>query len=135
MGLVRDLAAVGIVVLSLAGCQSDAKQPATSVLPGTPAAGIVGSLIGNTIGRDLTETDRSVARDAEYQALEFGRAGAPVSWRSPSGRYGEVIPETTYSVNETRCREYTQAVYLDGRPEIARGTACRQPDGTWRSVA
>ena len=133
MGLAREVAVLGIVALSLAACQSAAKQPGSDL--SVPTAGLVGGLIGTSIGRDLTEAERRIARDAEYQALEFGRAGAPIAWKSPSGRYGEVIPQTAYSVNDTMCREYTQSVYLDGRPEIARGTACRQADGTWRSVA
>lgn len=136
MRFVRKVAAIAVTVLALVGCQSSPQQQA-----GTPidfAGGgseLVGGLAGNTVGRDLDDANRRVAHDAEFQALEYGRSGAPVAWRSPSGRYGEVIPETSYSVNDTKCREYTQAVYLDGRPEVARGTACRQADGSWRSLA
>jgi surface antigen len=133
MAFVR-LAAVGsIVALSLAGCTSSGLQ--VPGLSGATTAGVVGGLIGTSVGRDLDDADKRVARNAEYQALEFGRAGAPITWKSPSGKTGEVIPQTTYSLNDTTCRDYTQAVFRDGRPEVARGTACRQPDGSWRSVA
>ena len=27
-----------------------------------------------------------------------------------------------------------RTVYIDGKPEVARGTACKQPDGSWRPV-
>jgi surface antigen len=32
------------------------------------------------------------------------------------------------------CRSFTHTIYLDGRPETVRSTACRNPDGTWSSV-
>jgi surface antigen len=32
------------------------------------------------------------------------------------------------------CRSFTHTIYVDGRPETARGTACRNPDGTWTSL-
>lgn len=133
MVLARLAAVGGVVALSLAGCQSSG--PEVPGLSGATTAGLVGGLIGNSVGRDLDESDRRVARNAEYQALEFGRAGSPIAWKSPSGKTGEVIPQTTYSLNDTTCRDYTQAVFHDGRPEVARGTACRQPDGSWHSVA
>ena len=58
--------------------------------------------------------------------------GAPVSWRNPdSGRYGTVVPGPAYMENGRNCRSYTHTIYIDGRPQTARGTACRNPDGTW----
>ena len=32
------------------------------------------------------------------------------------------------------CRSFTHTIYIDGPPQTARGTACRNPDGTWTSV-
>src|SRR5689334_13384189 len=32
------------------------------------------------------------------------------------------------------CREYRQTITVGGQPREARGTSCRQPDGTWRIV-
>jgi hypothetical protein len=32
------------------------------------------------------------------------------------------------------CREYSTTVYISGRPQPSYGTACLQPDGTWRLV-
>ena len=32
------------------------------------------------------------------------------------------------------CREYQQTVTIGGKTEEAYGTACRQPDGTWKIV-
>jgi len=38
------------------------------------------------------------------------------------------------SDNRPYCREFQTTVVIDGRPQSAHGTACRQPDGTWAVV-
>jgi surface antigen len=94
-----------------------------------------GGLIGNRIGASLDEEDRQRAYAAEVQALEGGATGAPVGWRSErSGRYGSVVPGPYYVDNGRRCRAFTETIYIDGRPQTARGTACRNPDGSWTPV-
>jgi surface antigen len=68
-------------------------------------------------------------------ALESGSAGAPVGWENPdSGRRGSIVPGPYYDRQGSRCRDFTHTVYIDGRPQIARGQACRNPDGTWTPV-
>ena len=79
--------------------------------------------------------DRQLAARAETDAFERGESGRPVRWKNPdNGRYGEVIPERAYRRGPQDCRDYTHKVYIDGRPEAMRGTACRNPDGTWSAV-
>ena len=96
----------------------------------------VGALIGNRIGASLDEQDKRLAYEAEMSALERGPSGAPVAWRNPdSGRYGSVVPGPSYQDRGRNCRAYTETIYIDGRPETARGTACRNPDGTWTPLA
>jgi surface antigen len=95
-----------------------------------------GGLIGNRIGASLDEEDRRRAYAAEIQALESGAAGAPVGWRNPAnGRYGSVVPGPYYVERGRRCRAFTETIYIGGRPQTARGVACRNPDGTWTPVA
>lgn len=92
----------------------------------------VGALIGNRIGAALDDEDKRRAYAAEMEALERGASGAPVAWRNPdSGRYGSVVPGPAYASNGRNCRAYTETIYIDGRPQTARGTACRNPDGSW----
>jgi surface antigen len=101
-----------------------------------PVGAVSGGLLGADIGQSLTAEDRAVARQAEYQALEYGRAGQPVAWRgSDAGTSGSVLVGPSYEVNRLDCREYTHTVHIGGRPRVARGTACRQPDSTWRIVS
>ncbi|HTQ81629.1 MAG TPA: RT0821/Lpp0805 family surface protein [Pseudolabrys sp.] len=92
----------------------------------------LGALIGNRIGASLDDDDRQRAYDAQISALESGQSGAPVSWRNPdSGRYGTVVPGPAYVDAGRNCRSYTHTIYIDGAPQTARGTACRNPDGSW----
>lgn len=109
---------------------------ASSRLAGTVAGAAIGGLIGNRIGAALDEEDRRRAYAAQLQALEAGPSGAPVSWRNPaSGRYGNVVPGPAYQAGAVSCRELTHTVYADSTPQIARGTACRNADGTWTTTA
>jgi len=102
---------------------------------GAVAGGLIGGLIGNRIGASLDEEDRRRAYAAQMDALEDGRSGIPVGWRNPdNGRYGSVVPGAVYQREGRNCRPYTHTIYVDGRPETARGDACRQPDGTWQPV-
>ena len=75
------------------------------------------------------------ALSRQMQALEAGKSGAAVAWKNPdSGRYGSVVPGPAYESNGLQCRPYTHTIYIDGRPQVARGNACRNPDGTWTAV-
>jgi surface antigen len=51
------------------------------------------------------------------------------------GEYGNVVPGPAYELNGVPCRQYTSTMYIDGRPQTERGTACRKPDGTWMVVS
>ncbi len=101
-------------------------------LAGTVIGAAVGGLIGNRIGASLDDEDRRRAYAAQMQALEAGPSGAPVAWRNPDdGRYGNVVPGPYYENSGRRCRAFTHTIYINGRPELARGTACRASDGRW----
>lgn len=101
-----------------------AKAPATGVL-----AALGNGLIGNA---SLDASDRKKALQAEYQALEYSPAGKTVEWKNSSGtRSGEVVAAQPYQVGSQNCRQYTHTVRIDGTPQSARGTACRNEDGSW----
>jgi surface antigen len=102
----------------------------------TVAGAVVGGIVGSEIGRGLDQRDRDFAQKAELSALERGRTGQRTEWRNPdNGRYGEVIPLEPYRRGSQDCRDYTHKVFIDGRPQAMRGTACRNPDGTWTNVS
>ncbi|MBU2192983.1 MAG: hypothetical protein KJ796_16355, partial [Alphaproteobacteria bacterium] len=69
---------------------------------------------------------------AEYRALEYTPAGDGVEWASASaGVGGEVTAAQPYRVGSQDCRQYTHSVSSGGVKQTARGTACRNPDGSW----
>jgi surface antigen len=104
-------------------------------LAGAAVGGLLGGLIGNRIGASMDDEDKRRAYEAQMNALERGQSGAPVTWRNPdSGRYGTIVPGPAYQQMDRSCRSFTHTIYLDGRPETVRSTACRNPDGTWSSV-
>jgi len=99
-------------------------------LAATALGAIIGALVGGNIGRAMDQTDQSCVG----QALERAETGRTVVWRNPdNGGDYRVTPTDTYQTADGRyCREYTTTVVVGGRTERARGTACRQPDGSWQ---
>lgn len=152
--------ALGVAVLAtaitLAGCGPDGPNKAdTGLAVGAIAGGllgnsvgrgggrvaativgtVVGGIVGSEIGRSMDKQDRMLAERAEYDAFERGPSGRPVRWHNPdNGRYGDIVPMASYRRDNYDCRDYTHTIYIDGRPQAMRGTACRNPDGTWRNV-
>jgi surface antigen len=91
-----------------------------------------GGLIGGSVGAGLDEDEKSRGLEAEYRALEYSQAGQPVTWKgNDSATYGEAAAAQPYRVGSQDCRQYTQTVFRNGQSKIARGTACRNPDGSW----
>jgi surface antigen len=157
----RPVGALLAIALMLTACGPDASKQDTGTVLGAVAGGVlgnavgqgrggraaativgavVGGIVGSEIGRSMDERDRRLAQQAEYDAFERGQQGVVVSWRNPdSGRYGEITPGASYrrayEGGYWDCRDYTHKIYIDGRPQYMRGTACRNPDGTWRNVA
>jgi surface antigen len=139
------LAALALGALALASCavseMSVAPQPASANVTGgtgnaSPKSAVASAgMLGNGIGGGLDERDRQRAYDAELRALEQGEPGEPVGWRGAAGRNGTVVPGASYETRGTRCRDYSHTIYVDGKPQTARATACRNPDGTWSPVS
>ena len=99
------------------------------------AGAAIGGLIGNRVGAAMDDEDKQRAYAAQMQALESGKSGVAVAWKNPeSGRYGSVVPGPAYQTNGQQCRQYTHTIYIDGKPQVARGNACRNADGTWTAV-
>jgi surface antigen len=95
-----------------------------------------GGLIGTSVGAELNRTDRARALEAEYRALEYAPAGKPVDWSDPDTKeHGEVVAAQPYQVGSQNCRQYTHTVYINEVPQTARGTACRNPDGSWTPLS
>ncbi len=101
----------------------------------TAIGAVIGGIVGSEVGRSMDQQDRMLAQQAEFDALERGQSGVARQWKNPdNGRYGEVVPSRPYKRNSVDCRDYTHKIYIDNQPQAMRGTACRNPDGTWTNV-
>ena len=96
----------------------------------------LGGLVGQRIGQQLDAADQVMARNSVGYALEYNPTGAASNWRNPdTGNGGYTFPTRTYgSPDGAPCREYTTTVIVGGQQQSAYGTACRQPDGSWKIV-
>lgn len=139
-------------VLTLAGCANPPSKEGTGTVVGgvvggvlgsqvgkgsgraaaTVAGTVIGAMIGSSVGRSMDELDRRKAAEA----LEYNRTNQPSAWHNPdSGVDYRVTPTRTYeTASGGPCREYTTEVLVGGKRETAYGTACRQPDGSWKIV-
>lgn len=91
-----------------------------------------GGLIGGPAGQGLSQAEKTRALEAEYRALEYTPVGQPVAWGDKaSGRHGEVVAAQPYRVGSQDCRQYAHTVHTGVEPRVARGTACRNADGSW----
>ncbi|MEZ4599719.1 MAG: RT0821/Lpp0805 family surface protein [Syntrophotaleaceae bacterium] len=97
---------------------------------------LAGALIGQEVGRSLDRADRLAMQQNAQYALEYTRTNQSTSWRNPdTGNYGAITPIETYQTGAGQyCREYYQTVIIGGAEQQAFGTACRQPDGSWKII-
>lgn len=138
-------------VLALAGCSNYGRQEQTGMVIGGALGGllgsqvsgrhdqwrtaaiIVGSLAGAAIGGSVGRSMDDVDRMKTAQTLEAVRTGVSSTWRNPdTGSQYSVTPTRTFETAAGPCREYTIDALIGGKKEVVYGTACRQPDGSWK---
>lgn len=104
---------------------------AAAKLAATAGGAIVGAYLGGKIGKTMDKVDRMEMQ----RALETAPTGRAVNWSNPDTGYRYTVqPTRTYYHEHLPCREYITKAIIDGRTETVRGSACRQPDGTWHVV-
>lgn len=110
------------MALSASACSSTSEPPtaATIAVAPPPAPGVV----AGPIGQSLDEKDRATAIAAQQDAVA---SGARKSWRGAHGAYGLIMP----GPETGSCREYAHKIFINGRPQEAKGQACRE-NGEWR---
>lgn len=146
--LIASLALAGVVGLS--GCQQVRNEHVgmgvggalggllgaqvgggTGQLAATAAGALLGAYLGGNVGRTMDDVDRMKT----HRTLEGNPTGQSTTWQNPdSGNRYDVTPTRTYEESGRPCRDYTTEAWIEGRRETVRGTACREPDGSWRAV-
>ena len=125
---------VGAGLGGLAGSQIGG---GTGALVATGAGVLLGGLLGNQVGKSLDNADRTQMQRAQQTAYA-APIGQQITWNNgQSGNSGTITPVRDGRDNRTGayCREFQQTVTIGGKTESAYGTACRQPDGTWKVVS
>jgi surface antigen len=124
-GMVIGGALGGLLGAQYDGGHQDARTAA--IIVGT----LAGAAIGGAVGRSMDQVDRIKTS----QTLENVRTGVSSSWRNPdTGNLYSVTPTRTYETAGSPCREYVIKARIGGKPEEVYGTACRQPDGSWKTM-
>lgn len=126
-------ALVGAVIGGLLGNAAGNRRNSTE----TTIAGVVaGGVIGAALTNKLDCNDRSYAYKTYNTGFNAGKANAFYDWQNPqSGTRGRLHVLDYYEDEDNfRCSVYSQTVWIDGRPEEARGRACQQPDGAWAII-
>lgn len=136
MNCVSRIAVLSLCGTFLAGCVTAGGPTRAFPSPGarpsaTKISALGGGLIGGAIGQDLSRADRMKALEAEYQALEYTQGGRAVSWSGSDDDRGEVVAAQPYRVGSQDCRQYVHTLYSGNASQTARGTACRNADGSW----
>jgi surface antigen len=105
-------------------------------LAATAIGTLLGAFIGHQVGESLNRADALAATSAERNAYQ-AQIGQTISWNNPeTGHSGAITPiRDGRDSSGNYCRAFEQSVMVDGRSEQASGTACRQPDGSWRVVS
>jgi surface antigen/Ni/Co efflux regulator RcnB len=126
-------ALVGAVIGGLLGNAAGNRRNSTE----TTIAGVVaGGVIGAALTSKLDCNDRSYAYKTYNTGFNAGKANAYYDWQNPqSGTRGRLHVLDYYEDEDNfRCSVYSQTVWINGRPEEARGRACQQPDGAWAII-
>jgi surface antigen len=144
---------VGLLVL-LVGCQGQQLGISTAAggLGGAAAGGLlgaalgggstgiasgvlIGGLLGAGVGQVLDQRSQQMQSQTVSRALETTPVGTASTWRNPdNGNSGSVTPTRTFqNQSGAYCREFQQEIVVGGQTQQATGTACRQPDGSWRT--
>jgi surface antigen len=127
---------IGAILGGVAGAAagSEIGGHGTGQIVGIAGGAILGAMAGSAIGKALDEHDRMMLAQAQQQSFEYSRSGERTVWNNPdTGHNGYVVPQPAYqNDNGQYCREYTQEITVGGKTEEGYGTACRQPDGSWK---
>lgn len=113
---------------------------------GQVAATAGGAFLGGLIGNDL---GRSYYSSRVYNSPAYYYNNDPILFSDPGPYYYQTYspnyvappapppPPATVTFVDTEgsyCREYSKKIRVGGRIQESYGTACLQPDGSWRIV-
>jgi surface antigen len=149
------IALVAVTALALAACtQGRETEELGTILGGVGGAAIgsqigggsgriiaaaagtlLGAFAGRELGKSLDKADAAAAQKAQDRA-HTAPVGQQITWSNPETGHSGTVTPTRQGTDQggNQCREYQSTVTIGGKTEQAYGTACRQPDGSWKVV-
>jgi surface antigen len=122
--------ALGVAAGGTAGALIGAASSHGHTRWGATAGGaILGMLLGGGIGSAVDAANRNCTATA----VAYAPVGTPVAWSNANVQY-QVVPTRQYNYNGETCRDYQANAAINGQWQQVHGTACLQPDGSWRVV-
>ncbi len=120
----------GIIAGAIIGHQVGGDNAARTL--GAGVGMVVGGIMGSELGRmydRLNAEERRVHESTVSDTIERSKIGEGNQWYNrDTGRSGRVV----ITKEEGYCREYQQTIVIGGKEHQGYGTACRQPDGSWK---
>lgn len=97
------------------------------------AGALAGAYFGGKIGQSMDELDRMKMN----QALDNNPTGQPAYWVNEHhhATYTVVPMRSVTFEGNPYCREFRTTADIGGKKQQMYGTACRQPDGSWKMVS
>jgi surface antigen len=102
----------------------------------TALGAIMGSALGASLASDMDCDDHYYLYQTSYDGFERGYSTSSYQWRNPNtGHHGDFWVGDYYrGPIGQRCATFSQTIWIQGRPEKARGYACRRGDGSWEII-
>ena len=136
-----------LALLFLGACESNPSKEDIGMATGAVLGGVLGHQIGSGSGNTIATIGGAalgafvgsrIGRDDQRKtaaALERSPDDRATTWKNPNtGQTYSVTPTRTYEGGSGPCRDFKTTTEIDGREEVVHGTACRQPDGSWKAA-
>ncbi|HEX5769261.1 MAG TPA: RT0821/Lpp0805 family surface protein [Burkholderiales bacterium] len=147
----KHLVTALLALVFLGACESNPSKEDIGMATGAVLGGVIGHQFGSGSGNTIatiggaalgafvgSRIGRSMDRDDQRKtaaALESSPDNRATTWKNPNtGQNYTVTPTRTYEGASGPCREFKSTTVIDAREEVVHGTACRQPDGSWKAA-
>lgn len=96
---------------------------------------VTGAIVGGVVGHSMDHSDNTRA----YRIMDYNPTNKQETWQNKKTHSSYTVKPTSnmLTINgNPNCRKFTTMGVIDGKAsEEMSGTACRQPNGTWKAVS
>lgn len=139
-----QVALYGCALIFLSACSRTAQIPSSNIaalpvqqtlqnpspLSNDRAVEII-NFVNSASYSQLSESDKTEAAATQFNALQFGRPGAPRNWVGSNGNKGEIIVGPFIRLDGQDCRTFEHSVSTSLTTNKLSSIACRTNAGEW----